>query len=127
MSNEIRTSFSFQFWRSGTLYRQSSQKQTVTDTTSEIYGDSTQVVGTTHGAVDAGDVTDSAMMLIENLHATAVVEVGGDDSGSFVSWFKLPAGSPPAVVPIVSSLTDTYLKSSVASTPVRVTLIKVAA
>lgn len=127
MANEIKTTFGFQFWRDSVLFRQSQQKTTTTDTTSDIYSDNTQLVGTTHGVVDAGDATDDVMMLVENLHASAVVEVGGDDASSFVSWFKIPAGSPPAVVPIVSSLAATYLKSSVASTPVRVTLVKVAA
>jgi hypothetical protein len=44
-----------------------------------------------------------------------------------VPVFKIPAGGPPAILPVLSVAADVYLKSSVASTPVRVTLCKLVA
>ena len=126
MANAIKTSFKWQLSRAGVLARTSQFKEVETSTTSEFFFDNTQSVGTTHEAVAAGDVTDDAMMIVENLHASATVEIGGDATGSFVSWIKIPAGAPAAFIPRVSSLAATYLKSSVAATPIRVTLVKIA-
>jgi hypothetical protein len=95
-------------------------------TTSELKTQNVQVVGTTHEVIAAGDVTDSAACRIENLHATAIISVGGDAAGSFVKWFDVPPGEV-AYLPRVGTLVSTYLDSDTASTPVQVTLIKVAA
>jgi len=127
MANEIRTAFKFDLWRANVNVRSSPQKQVSVETTSELYSDNTQSVGTTHEAVAAGDVTDDAMLIVENLHATATVEIGGDSGGSFVSWLTIPPGYPAAVLPVASSLASTYLKSDTAATPVRVTLCKIVA
>lgn len=94
-------------------------------TTSEIVNDATQLVGTSHEQLGLGDATDDLFCRIENMHATAVVEIGIDDSSVFVSLFKVPAGGPPAILPLLTVAADVYLKSSVASTPVRVTLCKI--
>jgi hypothetical protein len=101
-------------------------KEVSTTTTSELRTDNVQVVGTTHELIAAGDVTDAAACRIENLHATAVVSVGGDAAGSFVKWFDIPAGEV-AYLPRVGALASTYLDSDTASTPVSVALLKVVA
>ncbi len=94
-------------------------------TTSELNTDNVQIVGTTHEVIAAGDVTDNAACRIENLHATAIISVGGDAAGSFVKWFDVPPGEV-AYLPRVGALASTYLDSDTASTPVQITLIKVA-
>lgn len=127
MSNQIRVSTQLQVFRDSVLVRQSNLKNTTVDTTSELYSDNTQLVGTTHELMAAGDVTDDAFVMVENLSSTATVEVGGDDSAVFVSWISIPPGYPPAILPTASSLAATYLKSSEASTSVRVTLVKIVA
>jgi hypothetical protein len=101
-------------------------KEVSTTTTSELRTDNVQVVGTTHELIAAGDVTDAAACRIENLHATAVVSVGGDAAGSFVKWFDVPPGEV-AYLPRVGALASTYLDSDTASTPVSVALLKVVA
>jgi hypothetical protein len=101
-------------------------KEVSTTTTSELRTDNVQVVGTTHELIAAGDVTDAAACRIENLHATAVVSVGGDAAGSFVKWFDIPPGEV-AYLPRVGALASTYLDSDTASTPVSVALLKVVA
>jgi hypothetical protein len=101
-------------------------KEVSTTTTSELRTDNVQVVGTTHELIAAADVTDAAACRIENLHATAVVSVGGDAAGSFVKWFDVPPGEV-AYLPRVGALASTYLDSDTASTPVSVTLVKIVA
>jgi hypothetical protein len=125
MANAVKFLSTLQFWRESVVVNNPPQKLIETATTSHLKTENTQVVGTTHEAVAAGDVTDSAMAHIENLHATAIVSVGGDDTGSFVPWFTIPPGER-AHLPRVSSLAATYLKSDTASTNVQVTLIKIA-
>jgi hypothetical protein len=125
MANAIKTSFKWQYSIASTVSRTSQFKEVETSTTSDYLSDNTQNVGTTHELVAIGDVTDDAMMIVENLHASATVEIGGDSTGSFVSWIKIPAGAPAAVLPRASALASTYLKSSAASTPIRVTLVKI--
>jgi hypothetical protein len=127
MSNQIKTAIRWQYWRDNVMVRSTPQTEITVETTSELFSDNTQVVGTTHELLAAGDVTDNAFAVIENLHATATVEIGGDDTSVFVPWLTIPAGGPPLVIPRITALADTYIKSSVASTPVRVTLIKVEA
>lgn len=127
MTNQVKIATKFDLLRASVNVRNSPLKQIEVETTSELFSDNTQVVGTTHETVAAGDVTDDAMMIVENLHATATVEIGGDATGSFVSWVTIPPGYPPAVIPVVSSLASTYLKSDTASTPIRVTLVKIVA
>lgn len=127
MANAIKTLLRWQYWRDDVLDRSQPAKETETATTSELLFDNTQIVGTTHELLAIGDVTDDAMAIVENLHATASVQIGIDDGGVFVPVIDIPAGATPAVLPIVSTLAATYLQASAASTPVRVTLIKIAA
>ena len=126
MSNSIRTNFKFEFLQGSTLYKQIPNRTSTVETTSDLSPIGEQVVGTTHELVAAGDVTDTALMIITNLHATATVSVGGDAAGSFVKWFDIAPGDPPAVLPRVGTLASTYLKSSAASTTVGITLVKIA-
>lgn len=124
MANSIKFSSRTQFVR-GTVFENAAPFKEITiATTSELTSDNVQVVGTTHEVIAAGDVTDAARCEVENIHATATISVGSDSGGSFVLWFTIPAGEK-AVMPRVGALASTYLKSSAASTPVRVTLHKV--
>lgn len=125
--NEIRIATRLQLFRADQMIRASSMRDYSIVTTSEIYSDNTQIVGTTHEVVSAGDVTDDAVLIVENLHATALVRIGGDDTGVFVPWISIPANGPVAILPRASALANTYLISSVASTPIRVTLLKIVA
>ena len=124
MSNSFKFISQLQFSRSSVVVKNPPQKVVEKTTTSELNTDNVQIVGTTHEVIAAGDVTDSAACRIENLHATAIVSVGGDSGGSFVKWFDVPPGEV-AYLPRVGTLASTYLDSDTASTPVQVTLIKV--
>ena len=127
MANEARTTIKFDYLEGNAFVRGIPTKAFSAATTSNIISDNTQIVGTTHELIAAGDVTDDAMAIVENLHATALVRIGGDAAGSFVPWIEIPAGGPPAILPVVATLASTYLISSVASTSVRVTLVKIVA
>ena len=126
MANTIKMAMRLQFSRAGVIVKNPPLKEVETSTTSELNTENVQIVGTTHEVIAAGDVTDSAACRIENLHATAVVSVGGDNTGSFVKWFDIPPGEV-AFLPRVGTLASTYLDSDTASTPVSVTLIKIVA
>jgi hypothetical protein len=125
MANEIRLVDRTEFARGNVLARPAQARQYAIPTTSELVSDAVQAIGTTHEAIEPGDVTDSAFCRIENLSPTASVTVGGDASAVFVPWFSIPAGGPPATIPILTAIGDTYLQASAVSTPVRITLIKV--
>jgi hypothetical protein len=126
MANTIKLAMRLQFWRGNVVVKNPPLKEVETETTSELNTDNVQIVGTTHEVIAAGDVTDSAACRIENLHATAIVSVGGDDTGAFVKWFDVPPGEV-AFLPRVGALASTYLESDTVSTPVSVTLIKIVA
>lgn len=127
MANSVKTTLKVEWYR-GTVLERPQQPTTYTvETTSEIINDSTQIVGTTHELLDAGDATDDCFAKIEHSHASAVVQIGVDNGGTFVPLFDIPAGGPPAIIPRVSALASTYLKSDTASTPVRVMLAKIVA
>lgn len=127
MTNQVKITHRMEYWRDSVNVRQAPVKVTSVDTTSEIYVETTQIVGTTHELVAVGDASDDSMMIVENLSATATVEIGGDATGSFVSWVTIPPRYPAAVIPVASSLASTYLKSDTASTPIRITLVKITA
>lgn len=84
-----------------------------------------QIVTTTHEVIDFGDMTDNCMAFIKNPHATAIIEVGVLVAGTFYPLFTVPPGER-AKLPRCSSLAGTYLKSNTVSTPVEVTLYKIA-
>jgi hypothetical protein len=126
MANTIKMAMRLQFVRDNVTIANPPLKEVLTETTSELRTDNVQIVGTTHEVIAAGDVTDAAACRIENLHATAIVSVGGDAAGSFVKWFDVPPGEV-AFLPRVGALATTYLDSNTASTPVSVTLIKIVA
>jgi hypothetical protein len=127
MSIQIRNTMTFAVASPQRTTHSIPQRQYTQTTTSDIVNDATQIVGTTHEQLLLGDATDDLFCRIENLHATATIEAGIDDSSVFVPVFKIPAGGPPAILPVLSVAADVYLKSSVASTPVRVTLCKLVA
>lgn len=127
MANAIKTTVKFEYLQDSTLARLLPLRAFEVATTSDLLSDNTQLVGTAHELVAVGDVTDDAMVIVENLHATALVQIGRDVASVFDPVIDIPAGGPPAVLPVASSLASTYLKSSVASTPVRVTLVKIIA
>lgn len=125
MSNSIKVAVKLQYLQTGVVTRQIPLKETTITTTSELLSDNTQVVGTTHELIALGDITDDAYVQIENLHATALAQVGVDVAAAFVGVIDIPAGGPPAILPRATTLASTYLKSDTASTPIRVTMIKV--
>ena len=125
MANEIKVAVRIQYLQSSVLTRQIPLKESTIDTTSELLSDNTQIVGVTHELIALGDITDDAFVQIDNLHATALVQVGHDVAAAFVGLIDIPAGGPPAILPRASTLATTYLLSDTASTPVRVTMIKV--
>jgi hypothetical protein len=127
MSNAVTVETRIQYKRSGVTVQSGPLARVEIATTSEITRTGTQVVGTTHEVLDIGDVTDDAMLIVENLHATAEVQIGGDESSVFVPWVTIPAGYPQAVFPVVPALAEVYLKSDTASTPVQVRLFKIVA
>jgi hypothetical protein len=126
MANTLKMAMRLQFSRAGVIVKNPPLKEVETETTSELNTENVQIVGTTHEVIAAGDVTDAAACRIENLHATAIVSVGGDDTGTFVKWFDIPPGEV-AYLPRVGTLATTYLDSDTASTPVSVTLVKIVA
>lgn len=126
MSNTIKTVHRFQFLRDTVRTIDKPQQEFSVSTTSELAVVTNQIVGTTHEVLAVGDVTDTAMAIIENTHATATISVGGDNAGSFVKWFDIAPGDPPGQLPRVGTLASVYLKSSAANTPVQVTLAKIA-
>jgi len=126
MANSIKVTTKLEWLEDSTLTRTIPAKTTTVATTSGLIQDVTQVVGTTHELVSAGDVTDDAMLIVENLHATALVQLGIDDGGSFVPVIDIPALYPRCVIPVASTLASLYIKSSSASTSVRVSLYKIA-
>ena len=93
-------------------------------TTSTVTYQATQVVGTTEAVVVAGAATDNCLCAITNQHATAVVSVGVVVSAVFYPLLTIPAGET-AYMPRLSSIAGTYVKSSVATTGILVTLIKI--
>jgi hypothetical protein len=124
MTNIIRNRIQFEVATPTTLVTSIPQQVYERETTSKIINDATQIIGTTHEQLALGDATDDLFCRIENLHATATVEVGRDISTVFSPLFKIPAGGPPAILPMLSTAANVYLQSSLASTPVRVTLCK---
>ena len=128
MPNKIRNVMSLAYADSANAISRAIQQRTYdVETDSEIVHDTTQVVGTSHELISAGDATDEVFARIENLSATATIKIGGDASTVFVPWFAIKPGDPPAIIPRVEALADTYVQSSAASTPVRVTLCKIVA
>ena len=126
MANTIRFIDSFFYLDDGAIVRQRPQKTYQISTTSEIVHDTIQVVGTTHAAISTGSATDVCYVEIQNLHATAIIQYGYDDTGSFVPVGTLKPGDPPARLGRVPTLANLYLDSDTASTPVRLILCKIA-
>lgn len=124
MANTVKVTTKVEFFDDSVLARQIPLKTISTATTSDIVSDNTQIVGTTHELIAVGDVTDDAIVRIENLHDTAIVSVGHDVAASFVGLIDIPPGEV-AILPRASTLATTYLDSDTASTPVRVTMFKI--
>ena len=126
MANEIRTKLQVEWYRGSILSRFTPLTQYSVSTTSEVRNETVQSVGTSHELIAAADASDDSFCVIENLHATAKVQIGLEVAAAFTAVIDIPAGGPPAILPIVSSLAATYLQSDTAATPVRITLIKLA-
>jgi hypothetical protein len=126
MTNTIKTTSKLDWLNASAVARSVPLSTTEVSTTSDIVSDLTQIVGTTHEIVSVGDVTDDAMLIVENLHATALVQLGTDAAGVFTAIIDIPATHPRCVIPQVSTLANLYIKSSIASTPVRVAAFKIA-
>jgi hypothetical protein len=127
MANSVKTTIKVEFFESSALSRSVPSKAYTVETTSLLVADGTQIVGTTHELIAAGDVTDDAMVVVENLHATALVQLGTDTAGAFTAVIDIPAGHPRCIIPVASTLAGLYVKSSVASTSIRVALFKIVA
>lgn len=125
MANTLKISHKRQWLESSVVVQPGQLKEYSISTTSDLISEVTQIVGTTHEVVAVGDITDDAYMEVHNPHATALVQIGVDDTGVFVPLIDIPAGYPPARIPRASTLAATYLKSDTASTSVRVTLVKI--
>lgn len=128
MSVVISSSLQVQVTSSGVIKTGTIQPEQVTvNSTSDIAAEVVNVVGTTEAAADTGGIADPAMVIIKNLSATATVEVGIDISGTFTAVMgSLRPGDPAMVLPYIDP-DNLELKASAASTPVRVTAIKVVA
>lgn len=125
MANAVRISHKKEWLESSVVVRNGQLKSYSIETTSDLIDERTQIVGTTHELIGVGDITDDAYVEIHNPHATAIVSVGHDVAAAFVGLIDIPPGYPPAILPLASTLATTYLKSDTASTPVRVTLVKI--
>jgi hypothetical protein len=128
MTVSINTSLQVQVAASGVIKTGTIQpEQVVVASTSDIAAEVVNVVGTTEATVDTGGITDLCMLVIKNLSTTATVEVGRDISGTFTAVMgSLRPGDPAMVLPYVDpDLIE--IKSSAASTSVRVTAIRIIA
>jgi hypothetical protein len=126
MTNSVKVTTKVEWLDDGSLSRLIPNRTVTVETTSDILSDNTQLVGTSHELIALGDVTDDALVRIENLHATAIVSVGHDVAASFVGLIDIPPGEV-AILPRATTLATTYLDSDTASTPVRVTMFKIVA
>jgi len=124
MANTIRTTMRAEFLRDGVIRHTLPSKTESVTTTSDVIHSTTQLVGTTQETISVGDATDSVLTILENLHATAYVEVGVVVAATFYPLFRIIAGET-AKMPRTSVLADTYLKASAANTTVLVTHYKV--
>ena len=88
------------------------------ETTSDLYTQNVQNVGTSAETIDLGDVSGSPMTVIKNEHASATVRVGRDASG-FQEWFSIPPGEH-AILPRVLTTGTVQLISDTTDTPVLV-------
>lgn len=125
MANAIKVFSKVEWHRSDVIDKVGLLRTVETSTTSELFVETVQTVGTTHEVIAAGDVTDDAYLFVRNLSSTATVQIGGDSAGSFVEWFFLAPGDPEAFMGRVGTLASTYLKASGASTQIAVRLVKI--
>lgn len=127
MSNTIRTVLGASYLIEGTASPGAiPQRATSVSTSSSVITQSVQIVGTTHEAIAAGDVTDDAMAILINQSDSETITVGGDDAAAFVPWFDIPPGEE-AKLPRLSAIAGTYVQASDADTPLLVSLYKVVA
>lgn len=126
MSNAIKTLDKFTFVRSDAPSENVPSKEFSVTTTSGLCDIKTQIVGTTHEVVTAGDITDTCFLRIYNMSSTATISVGADSTGSFVKWFDIGPGDPPGQLPRAGAIATTYVKSSAANTEIRLVLAKIA-
>jgi len=126
MSTIIRTTFGLQNTFAGTVtYGTLPQAQEEVASTSNKTHQTVQMVGTTEEQISVGDVPNLAMCIVKNLHATAVVTVGLVVAAVYYPLIRIPAGET-AKLPRLDAVASVHLRSSVASTPVLVSLYEIA-
>lgn len=101
----------------------SEQEQIVT--TSKRALQNTQEVGIANTILVYNDMTDNCMVLLKNLHATAIVQVGVVVAAVFYPLFSIPPGQR-SKMSRATVLANVYLKSDVATTEVEVSIYKIA-
>lgn len=125
MSNTIRTISSTQNLVGGVA-----SVGAIPQSTEDVLTDSsqlhqtTQIVGTSHEVISAGDMVDDCLCFIKNAHASAVVSVGVDVGAVFYPLFTIPAGETSKLSRL-ESLAGTYIKSSAVSTSVIISLYEI--
>lgn len=103
------------------------QVQTSISTTSNLKRQFTQIVSNSaHEVVEPGDLTDDCLCYLLVRTANAVVSYGVDVGGTFYPVAEASVATGPVKLGLLSSLAGTYLKSSIASTEVEITLVKIA-
>jgi hypothetical protein len=127
MANTIRITTRIEYLDESTPSPPSvSSKTTSITTTSAIHAQVTQIVGTSHELITAGDQTDDVVCMVENKSASATLSLGVVVSATYYPLLDIPAGER-AILPRLDALASTYIKSTAASTNALVTLYKVVA
>jgi hypothetical protein len=127
MANSVRVTTRVEYLIESAASNPDVKSKTIaTETTSAIHSQVTQLVGTTHELLTAGDQTDDVMAIVENRSASASLSLGVVVSATYYPLFDIPAGER-AVLPRVDALASTYIKATVANTPALVTLYKIVA
>lgn len=127
MSNTITISDGLAYIAGSNARLSAPGRQFAIATISEVLHNTVQIVGTTAEVVAAGDATDTCYAVISNLHPTATVQYGVDDTGTFVPMGQINPTDPPARLGRVFALANLFLKASAADTPVSVQLFKIVA
>ncbi len=94
------------------------------ETTSNKTLQNTQDVGTSHEVLVINDMTDNCMVLLKNLHTTAIVQVGVVVAATFYPLFSIPPGER-SKMSRATALANIYLLSDTASTEVEVSIYKI--
>ena len=116
MANEIRTQLA-QSVSNGSL-NDSISLAFQTDQATALLADGVQIVGTSHEALNLGDVTNMGPSTIVNGDATNYVTLGIDDTGAFVPVLDIAPGEGLSGVKAASGVT-LYVKANTAPVNIR--------